>query len=615
MASVPRRRSGRALFELTVFTDEPRDQIARMLAGQPAYQYETRRRRKDGTIIEVLMTISPWQLDGEVVGVTGISIDLTERKRVERAREQALADLQEAQRIAGVGSWAWDPSTDQASWSAQMYEIFGRDPVLGPVTGEALLEYVAPEDRERVAAGYAQVLGGGPRFELDYRINAGDGVQRTLHADGHADSSRPGGYVGTVQDVTEQRRAERERIELLEASARAESANRAKSEFLARMSHELRTPLNSIIGFSQLVELDGLAPQQSEHVGYVLKAAGHLLELINEVLELARIEAGQMTISPEPVALADTIREVLALVAPLARDRDVTLRNDTAGLAHDGHVHADRHRLKQVLLNVLSNAIKYNRPGGRVDVSFQITPAGRVRTTIADTGIGIHPDQLAKLFEPFERLGAELTQVEGTGLGLALSKGLIEAMGGTIDVDSDPGTGTAVTIELAGAEPPGAKHEPGPQDRELADLAGPGKRHANPLHRGQPLQPDTRGTNPGSIPRGRATPRDARHDRGPAGARPSPGPDRARPAPPRHAGHRGPQTPQSRPADTRDPRPRPHRRRQQRPITTRQGPRSSRIPHQTPRRPQIPQSHRRQSRRTTHLISPAARSRRKPRSP
>ncbi len=175
------------------------------------------------------------------------------------------------------------------------------------------------------------------------------------------------------------------------------------------MSHELRTPLNSIVGFSQLVELDGLDPRQSEHVGYVLKAAGHLLELINELLELERIEAGQMTISPEPVALADTVREALALVAPLARDRDVTLRSNTDGLAHDGLVHADRQRLKQVLLNLLSNAIKYNHAGGRVDISFQVTNDGRVRTTIADTGIGIEPDQLAKVFEPFERLGAERT--------------------------------------------------------------------------------------------------------------------------------------------------------------------------------------------------------------
>ena len=270
-----------------------------------------------------------------------------------------------------------------------------------------------------------------------------------------------------MQDVTRLRAVERA---LREQSERAESASRAKSEFLARMSHELRTPLNSIIGFSQLLELEGLDPRQSEHVAYVLKAGGHLLELINEVLELAKIEAGQTTLSPEPVALADTVRDALALVAPLAAEHDVALEINTDGLADDGHVHADRQRLEQVLLNVLSNAIKYNRAGGRVDVSFAVTETGRVRTTIADTGIGIQPDQLAKLFEPFERLGAEPTEIEGTGLGLALSKGLIEAMGGTIEVDSDPGTGTTVTIELAGAQRPAGEHEPEPGDREPAEL-------------------------------------------------------------------------------------------------------------------------------------------------
>jgi len=276
------------------------------------------------------------------------------------------------------------------------------------------------------------------------------------------------GIARTARDITEQRRAEAERIELIEASARAESANRAKSELLARTSHELRTPLNSIVGFTQLVELDVLTPRQREHVGYVLKAAGHLLELINEVLELERIEAGRITISPEPVALADTVRETLALVAPLARDRDVTLASNTDGLARDAHVRADRQRLKQVLLNLLSNAIKYNRPGGRVDVTFAITDTGRVRTTIADTGIGIQPDQLARLFEPFERLGAERTDVEGTGLGLALSKGLTEAMGGTIEVESDPGIGATFTVELDGVGAPAAELRPGVS--ELAEL-------------------------------------------------------------------------------------------------------------------------------------------------
>jgi len=463
---------GLTIDKLNDLTHEPeetrgrgREAFSRLLGGGPGYQAEGQRRRRDGTVYDMSTTFTPWLVDGEVVGVTNTTVDITERKHAERAREQALAELEDAQRLARVGSWTWNPGAGQVTWSPVMYELFGRDPATGPAIGDDLLAYVHPEDRQRVTERYELGAASEPEFELDVRILTERGDERELHAVGRADASRQGSYVGTFQDVTDHRRAER-----------AEAANRAKSEFLARMSHELRTPLNSIIGFSQLLELDRLAPRQSEHVGYVLKAAGHLLELIDEVLELARIESGRMTISPEPVALADTVREVLALIAPLARQQDVTLRIDTAGLAHDGHVHADRHRLKQVLLNVLSNAIKYNRPGGRVDVSFAISESGRVRTTIADTGIGIQSDHLAKLFEPFERLGAEFTQIEGTGLGLALSQRLIEAMGGTIEVDSRPGSGTAFTVELAGADRPRGEHEPGTHDRELADLTAPGGR-------------------------------------------------------------------------------------------------------------------------------------------
>jgi CheY-like chemotaxis protein/anti-sigma regulatory factor (Ser/Thr protein kinase) len=237
------------------------------------------------------------------------------------------------------------------------------------------------------------------------------------------------------------------------------------------MSHELRTPLNSIIGFSQLLELEGLEPRQSENVSYVLKAGQHLLELINEVLDLTKIESGQVTISPEPVLLAEAVADALALVAPLAAQHDVTLGIDTTGLADDGHVHADRQRLQQVLLNVLSNAIKYNNPGGTVHVSFALTEDGRARTTITDTGIGIAAEQLPNAFEPFKRLGAEVTRIEGTGLGLALSKGLVEAMGGTIEVDSQLGAGTTVTIELAGAQRPTGTQPPDTDDHE-PDLGG-----------------------------------------------------------------------------------------------------------------------------------------------
>jgi len=260
---------------------------------------------------------------------------------------------------------------------------------------------------------------------------------------------------------------QQERRELIEASARAESANRAKSEFLARMSRELRSPLNTILGFGQLLELEELGPRERDHVALILNAARKLLEEINAVLDVANIEAGQITLSPEPVALGDVIRYVFALVAPLAREREVSLELNTEGLTGEGRVDADRNRLNQVILNLLSNAIRYNRVGGRVSVSFSITSTGRIRTSIADTGTGIGPEQLAKLFDPFERLGAELTEIEGTGLGLTLSRGLIEAMGGTIEVSSQPGAGTTFVVELAAAR---LKHAERPRVEPEGDL-------------------------------------------------------------------------------------------------------------------------------------------------
>ncbi|MGA2929381.1 MAG: PAS domain-containing protein, partial [Solirubrobacteraceae bacterium] len=445
--------------------------VDRALAGE-VVRYEAQRRRKDGAVIDLQATLTPWLSDGQVVGVTSTAFEITERKRAERARERTLAELEDAQRIARVGSWSWNPETETVSWSAQMYAIFDRDPATGPPSIGEFVAYAHPEDRDRVADACGRSRGGQAAFELECQIVTGAGVQRIVQILAHEDPVRRGGYLGTVQDVTRQRRAEREGLELLQASARAESANRAKNEFLARMSHELRTPLNAIIGFSQVLQLERLDPRHSEDIGHILTAGNHLLALVNEVLDLARIESGQMTISREPVALADAVHDAVALLAPMARERHVSLGIDTDGLAHDGHVYADRNRFKQVLLNVLSNAIKYNRPGGRADVSFQITEA-RVRTMIADTGIGIAPAHLDKLFAPFERLGAERTDVDGTGLGLALSKGLIEAMGGTIEVQSTAGVGTTFVIELAAAQRPTDERQPSPGDQALAELGGP----------------------------------------------------------------------------------------------------------------------------------------------
>ncbi|MEX2146846.1 MAG: ATP-binding protein [Candidatus Rokuibacteriota bacterium] len=245
------------------------------------------------------------------------------------------------------------------------------------------------------------------------------------------------------QQIAERRRAEDD----------ADRANRAKSDFLSRMSHELRTPLNGIIGFAQLLELDVKGAEERESVAHILKGGRHLLALINEVLDIARIEAGKLSISLEPVSVSDVVCSALDLVRPQAALRGVRL---PATMPSDRYVTADRQRLQQVLLNLLSNAVKYNRDEGEVAVSCDENAEGRVRLTVSDTGTGIGPELLGRLFTPFDRLGADQTGIDGTGLGLALSKRLVEAMGGLIHVESGH-HGTAFTIELEASHPlPGA---------------------------------------------------------------------------------------------------------------------------------------------------------------
>jgi PAS domain S-box-containing protein len=239
------------------------------------------------------------------------------------------------------------------------------------------------------------------------------------------------------QEIAERRRAEEE----------ADRANRAKSDFLSRMSHELRTPLNGILGFAQLLELESLPADQEESVTHILKAGRHLLGLINEVLDISRIEAGRLQLSLEPVPVGDTLCGAVDLVRPLAAQRDIEL---VAEVADDHrHVLADRQRLQQVLLNLLSNAVKYNRTRGAVAVSCEERSGGRLRMLVTDTGHGISPDKIERLFTPFDRLGAEGAGIEGTGLGLVLSKHLVEVMGGTMDVTSQVGVGSTFAVEFA----------------------------------------------------------------------------------------------------------------------------------------------------------------------
>jgi len=234
--------------------------------------------------------------------------------------------------------------------------------------------------------------------------------------------------------------------ELIAARDAAMTATRAKDSFLSRTSHELRTPLNSVLGFAQLLQMSELSDEDSDAVERILGAGRHLLTLINELIDFARIGSGDLSVSVEPVPLCPLIGECSQLMAPIAAGRSIRISQDCPdpGLA----VHADRQRLCQVLVNLISNAVKYTRPGGSVTVSGHDQGAGQVIIVVSDTGPGLSPEDLERVFVPFERLGAERTAVEGTGIGLPLARALTEAMHGQLTASSVPGQGAAFTISL-----------------------------------------------------------------------------------------------------------------------------------------------------------------------
>jgi len=227
----------------------------------------------------------------------------------------------------------------------------------------------------------------------------------------------------------------------------AETASAAKSDFLVRMGHELRTPLNSVLGFVQLLKMGDLTAEQAECVDHIFTACRHLFDLTNEVVDIATIESGHLELAISNVPLLEVVSEAVQLTRPLAWPTGVSL---FVGIDPDRAftVRADRQRLLQVLLNLLSNAVKYNRPTGRVTVTCDDAGPDRLRLVVADTGMGIRPEDLWRVFEPFDRLGAEFSETEGTGVGLSLSRKLTERMGGRLELESVPAGGTTFYVEL-----------------------------------------------------------------------------------------------------------------------------------------------------------------------
>ena len=416
-------------------------------------ELECRLRAKDGhyRAFSILLRIE-YEDDGQPASMIGYVQDIADRKAAEADARQAHAFsdviVEHLPAMVFVKE-AGDLRYVQFNRGAEALLGMMREEVLGRTDSDLfpaeLARVYEARDREVLRARRLEDVG-------EDVMPVRNGEPRIVHTKKipiFGESGEPAYLLGISQDITERRAAHEEvRIARLEA----ERASRAKSDFLSRMSHDLRTPLNAILGFAQILQMERLGAEHEESVQQILRAGSHLLALINEVLDIARIEAGQLSLSPEPVAVADVLAQVAALVRPLAAHRGIVVSADVAGRGAL-YVHADRQRLQQVLINLVSNAVKYNRDGGTVGVSCE-PHAGTVVIRVTDTGPGIRPDRLQLLFQPFERLGAEQSAIEGTGLGLAVSKGLTEAMGGRVGVHSRVDQGSTFWIELPGAEAP-----------------------------------------------------------------------------------------------------------------------------------------------------------------
>lgn len=419
-------------------------------------------RRKDGTAFPVEVSVTPVDIDGDVLVVVVIR-DLTRQAEL----LSALRDSEERPRqIAENISAAFvlrqlDPPAFLYV-SAAYQKIFGYDPMAEREDPQVGLTRIHPDDRERVFIDYWEQSRIGQPAHADFRIIRPDGEQRWVFASS-APVIDPDGVARrcavTVEDITARKDAE---AALRAARVDAETANTAKNEFLSRMSHELRTPLNAVLGFGQLLEMDELTDDQHDAVRHILRGGQHLLALINDVLDIAKIESDRLDMSIEPVGIGELLTETVQLMAPMASASTITLHYQPNPADDGTHVLADRRRLRQVVLNLLSNAIKYNRTAGRVDLRCQPSGSDRWDIQVTDTGRGIRDRDLPRLFTPFDRLAAAGGDIEGTGVGLALSQRLMMCMGGALNATSRIAVGSTFTATIPLAAPPQPAELPDP---------------------------------------------------------------------------------------------------------------------------------------------------------
>jgi len=427
--------------------------------------YELTYIRKDGSRFPAVVSVTALRDDpGEIIGYLLIGTDNTARKQVEAEQQQLDQRLRDQQFYTRSliesnidALMTTDPRGIITDVNQQMEALTGctRDELIGA----PFKNYFT--DPERAEAGIKLVLSGSKVTDYELTARARDGKETVVSYNAttfHDRDRKLQGVFAAARDVTERKRFEHalqeNNVELERATAAAEKANLAKSDFLSSMSHELRSPLNAILGFAQLMISDTPPPTASQvaSIDPILHAGWYLLELINGILDLAQIESGKMALSREPTSLAEVMLECQAMIEPQAQSRGIRMTFPQPRNAV--FVDADRTRLKQVIINLLSNAIKYNQTNGTVVVDCALTANERIRVSITDTGAGLPPEMLDQLFQPFNRLGQERSAVQGTGIGLVMSKRLIELMGGVIGVESTVGAGSVFWFELNTAVEP-----------------------------------------------------------------------------------------------------------------------------------------------------------------
>ncbi|MDY6939093.1 MAG: PAS domain-containing protein [Cyanobacteriota bacterium] len=407
-----------------------------------------------------------------VLGQLLVFEDISERKQAEETLRKREIHLSTAQRIAQIGSWEFELKTGQIIWSAETFRIFGLPPEVGTPTYDELLQLFHRDDRAEHDRVVKQAIETATPYTIESRVERSDGTLVYTLARGELLRDASGQVthlIGTVQDLSERKAKQ----QLQEAKEAAEAASRAKSEFLATMSHELRTPLNVILGFSEILARDThLDDEQQETLGIILRSGEHLLSLINDVLDLAKIEAGKVEVIATPFNLHQLLKTVTKMLAVRVRAKGLVLNLEIAPDV-PRVVEADEAKLRQILINLLNNAVKFTQTGSvtlRVrrsspgTLKFDRLPdnaAILLRFEIEDSGVGITPDELEKIFDAFDRGIAGRRSGEGTGLGLAICQNFVELMGGRIQIGSTVGVGTIVSVCLPVPEIDAASSSPG----------------------------------------------------------------------------------------------------------------------------------------------------------